>query len=335
MLNAGIIGYGYWGPNIVRNFNQNPNIKVSKVCDISDDRLNIVSNLYPEITTTKEIDDIYLDNTIDIVGVITPVFSHYELSKKALMNGKHVFVEKPLASTSAQCEELIEIAEKQNLIIMVDHTFLFLGAVRKIKELIEDNTIGDLYYYDSVRVNLGLFQHDINVIWDLAPHDISIMNYLIKDKRPISLNAVGVAHFGNGLEDVAYLTVRFEDDFIANFHVNWLSPVKIRRALVAGNKKMLVWNDLENDEKIKVYDKGVEVDTKELAYNLLVQYRSGDMWAPKISNEEALKVEVQHLVDCITNGEAPINDGVNGLKVVKILELSEQSINNGGKEILF
>lgn len=335
MLNAGIIGYGYWGPNIVRNFNQNPNIKVSKVCDISDDRLNIVSNLYPNITTTKVIDDICSDNAIDIVGVITPVFSHYELAKKALFNGKHVFIEKPLASTSAQCEELIEIAEKRNLIIMVDHTFLFLGAVRKIKELIEDNTIGDLYYYDSVRVNLGLFQHDINVIWDLAPHDISIMNYLIKDKRPISLNAVGVDHFGNGLEDVAYLTVRFEDDFIANFHVNWLSPVKIRRTLVAGNKKMLVWNDLANDEKIKVYDKGVEVDTKELAYNLLIQYRSGDMWAPKISNEEALKVEVEYLVDCITNGEKPINDGINGLKVVKILELSNQSIKNGGKEILF
>jgi len=328
MLKAGVIGYGYWGPNIVRNLNANPNIAVKKVCDLSNDRLKLVSGLYPDIETTKVSDDILIDTHLDLIAIVTPVFTHYELAKKALLNGKHVFIEKPFASTSAQAEELIEIAEKKNLKIIVDHTFLFTGAVRKIKEFIDNGTIGNLYYYDSVRVNLGLFQHDINVIWDLAPHDISIMNYLISNLKPFSVNAVGAEHFNRGLEDVAYLTVRYENNFIAHFHVNWLSPIKVRYTLVAGDKKMLVWNDMLTDEKIKVYDKGVRVE-----YNLLVQYRSGDMYSPKIPNIEALKLETEYLVDYIMNNKKIDNDGIAGLNVVRILEAANKSLKNNGKEI--
>jgi len=333
MLKAGIIGYGYWGPNILRNFTNNPNIVVKKVCDLSDERLKLINALYPGIETSRESDDVLTDTDLDLIAIVTPVFTHYELAKKALLNGKHIFVEKPFTSTSAQAEELIEIAEKNNLKIMVDHTFLFTGAVQKIKELIDDGTLGNLYYYDSVRVNLGLFQHDINVVWDLAPHDISIMNYLIDDLKPISVNAVGVGHFNRGLEDVAYLTVRYDNNFMAHFHVNWLSPVKVRYTLVAGDKKMLVWNDLLTDEKIKIYDKGVRVDTAEGVYDLLVQYRSGDMYSPKTPNIEALKLETEYLVDYITNNKKVDNDGIAGLNVVKILEAANKSLKNNGKEI--
>lgn len=333
-INVGIIGYGYWGPNIVRNFSANSKFKVLKTCDVSEARLEEVKALYPDITTTRVVRDIFSCTKIDVVGIITPVFTHYELAKQALSNGKHVFIEKPLTATSAQAEELIDIAEKRNLLIMVDHTFLFTSAVQKMKELVENGTLGDLYYYDSVRVNLGLFQHDTNVIWDLAPHDISILNYLVKGMKPISVNAIGVGHFGSGLEDVAYLTVKFENNFIASFHVNWLSPVKIRHSLIAGNKKMMVWNDLLSDEKIKIYDAGVEVESKEGVYDLLVQYRSGDMWAPKLPNVEALKAETEYFADCIINGEKPINDAIAGLEVVRILEASEKSIKNNGQKVM-
>ena len=293
-INLGVIGYGYWGPNIVRNFLGNPEVNVAKVCDMKGERLKVVKEKHPHIETVTDVTNILNNADINVVAIVTPVFTHYDLAKKALLNGKHIFVEKPFTSNSAQAKELIEIAEKKNLLIMVDHTFLFTGAVRKIKELVKDGTLGDLYYYDSVRVNLGLFQHDINVIWDLAPHDISIMDYLVGDLKPISVNAVGAEHFDRGLEDVAYLTVKFEDNFIAHFHVNWLSPVKVRKTLVAGDKKMLVWDDLEADKKIKIYDKGVEIKKTEDIYNLLVKYRSGDMFVPTVENTEALKLEANY-----------------------------------------
>ena len=334
MIKTAIIGYGYWGPNIVRNFNAHPEIKVLKICDISNKRLNIAKGSHPDIDTTMDPNNIISDKDIDLIAIVTPVFAHYELAKKSLLNGKHIFVEKPFTSTSDQAKELIDIAEKKNLTIMVDHTFLFTSAVQKIKELVDNGTLGNLFYYDSVRVNLGLFQHDINVIWDLAPHDISIMNHLIKDLKPVSVNAIGSQHFGRKLEDVAYLHVKFENDFIGNFHVNWLSPVKIRQTMIAGDKKMLLWNDLASDERIKIYDKGVDVKTREGVYNLLVAYRSGDMWSPQIANIEALKLETEYLVECINSGERPINDGIEGLKVVRILEASEKSIKNRGKEII-
>ncbi|MDR3557983.1 MAG: Gfo/Idh/MocA family oxidoreductase, partial [Candidatus Pacebacteria bacterium] len=259
----------------------------------------------------------------------TPVWSHFELAKAALENGKHVFVEKPFTSNVAQAEELIELAEKRNLKIMVDHTFLFTGAVKKIRQLIDQGELGDLYYYDSTRVNLGLFQHDIDVIWDLAPHDLSIMDYLIH-KEPEAVVATGEAHL-NSYADVAYLTVYFPQKTIAHINVNWLSPVKVRTTLIGGEKKMLVWNDLEADEKVKVYDKGVQMTSQEGVYDLLVSYRSGDMWAPKIEQTEALKVELKYFIDCIESNQTPFNDGVAGLRVIRLLEAAKVSLKRRGE----
>jgi len=334
MIKTGIIGYGYWGPNILRNFNANDELDVRYVCDFAQDRLDLLKKSFPGITGTKNPDDILNNPDIDLVAIITPVFTHFDLAKKALENGKHVFVEKPFTSTSRQAMELIEIAEKKKRLIMIDHTFLFTGSVKKMKELIDNNSIGNLYYYDSVRVNLGLFQHDVDVIWDLAAHDISIMNYLIPNKKPTSVNAYGADHFDRGLANVAYLFVKFDDHFIAHFHCNWLSPVKLRKTLVAGDNKMLVWDDLEESDKIKVFDKGVEVSTKEDIYSLLIKYRSGEMTTPLLENIEALKAETQYLVDCLlTDNHHPINDGKAGLDVVRILEASSKSIQNNGIEI--
>jgi len=335
MIKAGVIGFGYWGPNIVRNFNNHPEIEVTKVCDKSPDRLTALAGAFKGIEGVTDADEILKDNSIDAVAIVTPVFAHFPLAKKALENGKHVFLEKPFTATSDQAKELIDLAAQKGLVIMVDHTFLFTGAVRKMKELVDNGTMGDLYYYDSMRVNLGLFQHDVNVIWDLVPHDISIMQYLIPNLKPVSLNATGSSHFGRGLEDVAYLTVQYENNFIAHFNANWMSPVKIRQTLLAGSNKMLVWDDVEPDYKLKVYDKGVEVNDKSDIYNLLISYRSGDMQSPKVAALEALKLETEHFYDAITKGIKPINGGEEGLKVVEILEASDQSIKNGGAEVKF
>ncbi|MCP4723864.1 MAG: Gfo/Idh/MocA family oxidoreductase [bacterium] len=332
MIKVGLIGYGYWGPNIARNFNAHEEAEIVKISDIDPDALARAKKAFPNIETTTNYKDITESPEIDVVAIITPVFFHFEPAKNALENGKHVFVEKPFTSTVQEAEELIELASKKNLQIMVDHTFLFTGGVKKIKELIDNNTLGDLYYYDSTRVNLGLFQHDINVIWDLAPHDLSIMNYIIKDK-PSAITANGVDHFGRGLEDVAYVTVYFDNNLIAHFNVNWLSPVKIRNTLIGGTTKMLVWNDLEPDEKIKIYDKGVDIKNKEGVYNLLVEYRSGDVWTPMVKNIEALKVETNYFIECLKDNEIPFNDGVAGLEVVKILEATNESIKNNGKMV--
>jgi predicted dehydrogenase len=256
------------------------------------------------------------------------VWTHYELTKAALENGKHVFVEKPFTSDSAQAEELIELAEKKNLKIMVDHTFLFTGAVKKIGQLLEEGALGSIYYYDSTRVNLGLFQHDVNVIWDLAPHDLSIIDHLIKE-TPEAVSATGQSHL-NGHEDVAFITVYFPNKIIAHINVNWLSPVKVRTTLIGCEKKMLVWNDLEADEKIKVYDKGVHISSREGLYNLLVNYRSGDMWSPQVEQIEALKQELAYFVDCIANNQTPFNDGAAGLRVVRLLEAANESVKQRG-----
>jgi predicted dehydrogenase len=263
------------------------------------------------------------------VAVITPVWTHYELAKAALENGKHVFIEKPFTSNSDQARELIDLAERKRLKIMVDHTFLFTGAVRKIKELVDSGSLGDLYYYDSLRVNLGLFQHDVSVIWDLAPHDLSIMDYLIKGE-PEAVVATGERHL-NGVEDVAYMTVYFPNNVIAHINVNWLSPVKIRTTLIGGQKKMVVWNDLVADEKIRVYDRGVNISSGEGIRNLLVSYRSGDMWAPRVENLEALQIELKYFAECIVKNETPFNDGLAGLRVVDMLEAAESSIQKRGE----
>jgi len=328
MLRVGVIGYGYWGPNIVRNLNGLDGSRVVSICDHNPEALNRVHKTHQDIHTTINPAEVTGSPEIDVVAVVTPVWTHYELAKAALENGKHVFVEKPFTSTPAQAERLIELAEKKNLKIMVDHTFLFTGAVRKIRELINQGELGKLYYYDSSRVNLGLFQHDVNVIWDLAPHDLSIVNYLL-DAEPEAVVATGQHHL-NGHADVAYITLYFPQNVIAHLNVNWLSPVKVRTTLIGGEKKMLVWNDLEVDEKIKVYDKGVAIKNEEGVYKLLVSYRSGDMWAPRVEQTEALKVELSYFLKCIDENLAPVNDGMAGLQVVKILDAADKSLKSRG-----
>jgi len=328
MIRMGVIGYGYWGPNIVRNFYNTAGVKVVSVCDGNPAALERVAKIYPDIRLCKDSREITMAPDIDAVAVVTPVSTHYELARQALSNGKHVFVEKPLTATAAEAEDLIALARKKQLIIMVDHTFVFTGAVRKIKQLIDEDVLGALYYYDSTRVNLGLFQHDINVIWDLAPHDFSIMDYLL-DKKPEAIVATGAGHL-NGLEDVAYITAYFNDNMIAHLNVNWLSPVKVRTTLLGGEKRMLAWNDLEADEKIKIYDKGVEVHTAENVYNLLVSYRSGDMWSPRLDQKEALSLECRYFADSVETGQTPFNDGEAGHRIVKMLEATTHSLKKRG-----
>jgi len=331
MLRVGVVGYGYWGPNIVRNFNASEKANVVAVCDKNPNALTRVKRNYPEIRTTSDINEIVRSTDIDIVTVITPVSTHFELAKTALENGKHVFVEKPFTATAAEAEQLIELADRKGLKLMVDHTFLFTSAVKRIRQIIEEDILGELYYYDSTRVNLGLFQHDVNVIWDLSPHDFSIMDYLIKE-RPVAIAATGKAHI-NAKEDIAYIMVYFQNNIIAHFNVNWLSPVKLRTTLIGGEKKMLVWNDVDADEKLKVYDRGVETTSKEGIYDLLVNYRSGDMWAPKVDQSEALRLETEYFVDCIEKNQTPFNDGQAGLRIVQMLEACDRSLRNNGRMV--
>ena len=327
-MNFGVIGYGYWGPNIVRNLTTLEGSKVLAIADLSPAAQERAMKAYPGINITSDPMDVILSTEIDAVAIVSPVWTHFQLAKAALENGKHVFVEKPFTSNSAQGEELIELAQKKNLRIMVDHTFLFTGAVRKISQLLDEEALGKLYYYDSTRVNLGLFQHDVNVLWDLAPHDLSIMDYLIK-ATPEAIVATGQNHL-NGHEDIAFMTLYFPDQIIAHINVNWLSPVKIRYTLIGGEKKMVVWNDLVADEKLRVYDRGVNITSQEGVYDLLVHYRSGDMWAPQVEQGEALRRELSYFVDCISSGQEPFNDGCSGLRVVKMLEAASESMNKRG-----
>jgi predicted dehydrogenase len=331
MINIGVIGYGYWGPNIVRNFSSIDATRVLGICDSDSKAMERARKSYPHVIATRDCNDILTSTAIDAVAVITPVSMHFDLARKALLNGKHVFVEKPFTVTVQEAEELITLAEKKKLTIMVDHTFIFTGAVNKIKQLIDEKTLGELYYYDSVRVNLGLFQHDVNVIWDLAPHDFAVMDHIL-DEKPAALTASGKAHV-NGMEDTAYITVHFNNNMIAHFNVNWLSPVKVRTTLIGGEKKMLVWNDLEADEKIKIYDKGVVVRSKEADYRLRVNYRSGDMFAPRVEPSEALRTEAEYFAQCITENKRPINDGQAGLRVVKMLNACNESMQNKGRMV--
>ena len=327
-MKFGVIGYGYWGPNVVRNLMNLDGSEVAAIAEKNPSAALRANKAYPGVRTTPDAMEVITSPDIDAIAVITPVWTHYELAKAALENGKHVFVEKPFTHTAAQGEELIEIAERKNLKIMVDHTFLFTGAVRKIHQLLADGTLGKLYYYDSMRVNLGLFQHDINVLWDLAPHDLSIMDYLIQG-TPEAIVATGQKHL-NAHEDVAFMTIYFPDSVIAHINVNWLSPVKVRTTLIGCERRMVVWNDLDVDEKVKVYDKGVDISNREGVYDLLVSYRSGDMWAPQIEQSEALRLELSYFVDCVTNNKTPHNDGHAGLRVVKMLEAATSSLNQRG-----
>ncbi|MFY9560052.1 MAG: Gfo/Idh/MocA family oxidoreductase [Terriglobales bacterium] len=328
MLRFGVIGYGYWGPNIVRNLRSLEGCQVVGICDQSPAARKRIQSANPGIPVFSDHNELVSSPDVDVIAVITPVWTHFEVAKSALENGKHVFVEKPFTSSVAQAEELINLAEQKNLKIMVDHTFLFTGAVRKMRQLLDEGVLGKLYYYDSTRVNLGLFQHDCNVIWDLAPHDLSIMNHLLhQDAEAIS--ATGQTHL-NGHEDIAFITAYFPEKMIAHINVNWLSPVKVRTTLIGGEKKMLVWNDLEADEKLKIYDKGVDVKSQEGLYNLLVSYRTGDMWSPQVEQVEALRLELSYFVDCIRKNEHPFNDGLAGLKVVRMLEAANESVAKRG-----
>jgi len=333
MIRIGVIGYGYWGPNVVRNFHTHDDSEVVLVCDKNPKAEARLRKAHPSVPFTTEPSEVLKSSKIDVVAVVTPVWTHYEIAKAALENGKHVFVEKPFTCSVVQAEELIELAERKNLQIMVDHTFLFTGAVKKIRQLVDEGSLGDLYYYDSLRVNLGLFQHDVNVIWDLAPHDLSIMDHVIKEK-PEAVVATGERHL-NGVEDVAFITVYFPKHIIAHINVNWLSPVKVRTTLIGGEKKMLVWNDLEADEKIKVYDKGVSMSTNPSnLHHLLVSYRSGDMLAPQVEQIEALRAETAYFLKCINENTTPFNDGISGLRVVRLLEAAEKSVRKRGELVV-
>src|SRR5215213_5808564 len=322
MIGIGIIGYGYWGPNLVRNFTQTDGAKVVSVCDQRAARRAQVEAHYPAIKAVADVSEMLANPAIDAVAIATPVFSHFDLAMQALKAGKHVFVEKPFTTTSEQAMRLIEEAERRRLVLMVDHTFLYTSAVRKIKELIDQGSLGQLYYYDSVRVNLGIFQHDVNVLWDLAVHDLSIMDFVL-GRAPTMIAATGIASVPGQPESLAYLTCFFEDNLIAHFHVNWLAPVKVRRTLIGGDRQMIVYDDLEPSEKVKVYDSGITLGDgpggPDGPYERLVGYRTGDMWAPKVSLGEALSVEAQHFVDCIAQNATPLTAGKAGLRVVRIL----------------
>ncbi len=331
-LNIAIIGYGYWGPNLVRNFSNAVNSKVTHVVDFRPERLSIVNKMYPSIETTNNVDEVINSSKVDAVVIATPVFTHFELAKKALLNGKHVLLEKPMTSTVAEAKELIDLADKMGLLLMVDHTFLYTGAVRKMKELIEKKELGTINYFDSTRINLGLFQPDVNVLWDLAPHDISILLFLINEK-PLSVNATGVSHTNNGIENIAYLTTNYSSNLLAHFNCSWSSPVKLRNTLVGGDKKMVLFNDLEPSEKLRVYDTGYNYKTDEEKNKLLVDYRTGDVYIPKLEMKEALLEMANDFVQSALNKKQPVSTCLLGLEVIKILEASQTSIKSNGKEI--
>ena len=331
MIGIGVVGYGYWGPNLVRNFSDLPTARVVSVCDRRPERLAVVERRYPGVRVTTDAAALIADPAVDAVAIVTPVQHHFELAMLALRAGKHVLVEKPMASTSEQAARLIEEARLRSLVLMVDHTFVYTSAVAKLRELVRNGELGDVYYYDSVRINLGLFQHDVNVLWDLAVHDLSIMDYVL-GRQPTAVSATGLAHVAGQPENIAYMTMFFDGPLIAHVHVNWLAPVKVRQTLLGGSRRMAVFDDLDAGEKIKVYDKGISVNpSPENVYQMLVGYRTGDMWAPKLDVTEALSVEAAHFVDCIGSGRTPITDGEAGLRVVRLLEAATVSMAARGQ----
>lgn len=329
MLKVGLIGFGYWGPNLARNINSNPSCKLAHIVDSVESRLNSSAVQFPGIATSKDALSMINETSIDAVVIATPLSTHYSLAKAALLAGKHVLVTKPFTSSSTEGKELIELAERKNKTLMVDQTYIFSGAVVKMKELLRSGEIGEVLYYDSVRINLGLFQIDTNVFWDLAPHDLSILDYLI-DRRPTAVAAHGSNHF-NRFEDVGYLTLVFEENLIAHFHVNWLSPVKIRRTIVGGAKKMIVWDDLDPEHKLKIYSKGVTIGQADKTSQVLAEYRIGDMYSPNLQAFEALQSEIAHFVNCIATQSTPLSSAAMGLRVISILEAADKSLSQNGK----
>src|SRR5687768_2458694 len=333
MIRVGVIGYGYWGPNLVRNFAELPDAQVTVVADRRPERLAQVQRRYPAIRVTTDPAELIADSAVDAVVIATPVALHFELANAALRAGKHVLVEKPMASTSAEASRLIDEATRRRLVIMVDHTFVYTGAVQKMRELVANGELGDLYYYDSVRINLGLFQQDVDVLWDLAVHDLSIMDFVLS-QQAVSVSATGLAHVPGKPKNIAYMTMFFDGPMIAHVHASWLAPVKVRRTLLGGSRRMIVFDDLETSEKIKVYDSGISVDpSPENVYQMLVGYRTGDMWAPKLAVTEALHAEAAHFVDCVARGARPQSDGEAGLRVVRLLEAASASMQQHGRPV--
>lgn len=328
-MRIGIIGYGYWGPNLARNFAEMDGVELAWCADRRAERLALARRRFPWIQVAEDADAIFGDDSIDAVVIATPVGTHHALARRALERGKHVLIEKPIARTVAEAEELCSLAEEKGLTLMVDHTFIYTGAVRKMKEIVDVGELGSLHYLDSVRVNLGLFQHDVDVLWDLAPHDLAILAHLIHEP-PRYVSATGADHTGSGLVDVAYMTVQFDNQFLAHFHLNWLSPVKIRQMLIGGSRRMLVYNDMEPSEKVRVYDRGVHVTTRDGIYQTLIDYRTGDMWAPKLELREALFAEAEHFVECVRLKKLPQSGAQAGLQVVRLLEAAGRSLASGG-----
>ena len=333
-LKIGIIGAGYWGPNLVRNFMLQKDVKAIAVADLQEQRRKFISDRYPTVTTFADAGELIGDKSFDAVVIATPVDMHFPLAEQALKAGKHVLLEKPMCASTEECDKLLALADKNKLTLMVDHTFLYTGAVRRIMQLVKAGELGDILYFDSVRVNLGLFQHDVNVIWDLAPHDVSIMDAVIGQKAT-SVSAVGLSHSNMPIENIAYVSVTFAGSAIAHFHVNWLAPVKVRTTLIGGTKKMIVYDDTEMSEKVKIYEyQGlkIETDVEKIRQNL-VQPRIGDMYAPRIEPTEALFLVAKEFVDSIREQRAPLTDGEAGRRVVRILEAANASLAQGGKPV--
>ena len=335
MINVGVIGCGYWGPKLVRNFSRVDGCCMSMVADTNPERLKTIKKDYPNLSVSEDPLSVIRNPGIDAVAIATPVCSHFSLALEAIQNSKHVLIEKPMTKTVSQSQRLIDEAAKKNLALMVDHTFIYTGAVQKIKDIIDSHELGDIYYFDSVRVNLGLFQHDINVVWDLAPHDFSIMQYLI-DEKPLSISAVGACHINytnTPIENIAYITLHFESGMIAHFHVNWMTPVKVRKMLIGGSRRMVVYDDLVSDEKVKIYDKGVSITKPQEIYDTLVRYRIGDVNVPVLSGTEPLLSECRHFIGSIDAAQTPLTDGMKGLEVVKLLAATDQSLLNAGHPV--
>lgn len=328
-----MVGCGYWGPNLVRNFYESEEAELRWVCDLMPDRLDKIRKRFPTVAITTSLAEVLADSRVDAVCVATPSHTHFELARRVIESGRHVLVEKPLCDSSDKVERLIDLAARHNRILMVDHTFLYNPAVRCVRKILDEGRLGKLLYFDSTRVNLGLFQRDVNVLWDLAVHDLAMMDYLIPDQQPFAVSATGVAHVNGQPENMAYLTCFYADNLVAHIHANWLAPVKLRRTLIGGEKQMIVYDDLEPSERVKVYDKGITVTDESELKQLLISYRSGDCWSPKIPPGEALQNEVRHFIDCIRNNQTPLSDGQAGLRVVKLIEAGSRSMRLRGEPV--
>jgi predicted dehydrogenase len=336
-MRVGVVGFGYWGGNVVRNFLAHRAVKSVTVCDHHLERLEKAQSLFPSVRTVQYLDDLLKDPDIDTIAVVTPIQTHFEIAKAALTRKKHVLVEKTITESADQALELVRLAKRNQVTLAVDHTFVHSPVVQKIRQLLKRGALGDLWYYDSVRINLGLFQHDVNVLWDLATHDLSILLHLMEE-RPVEVSTQGANRAGGDFEDIAYVTLKYESGFICHFHVNWLAPTKVRQILIGGSERMLIWDDLNAAEKLRIYDKGIEVKknhglTPEAYHDMLIRYRLGDMHAPALETSEPLTNLVSDFVRCVREKDKPLSSGEDGLEVVTILEAARASMARNGQGV--